>query len=71
MNEKPHIRKRPLRIGGVMRCCVATLNQTMVTELEGETLECKHCSNRLVVRNGMWEWDSGWVKNAKTDLSGN
>jgi hypothetical protein len=54
---EPHPRKLPLRLGGVMRCCIETLSTTPVTEEEGEILKCKWCSSSLIVRNGVWEWN--------------
>lgn len=49
----------PLRIGGVMRCCVATLDAigppASMTK-EGDTLSCSYCSSGLIVRGGAWEW---------------
>jgi len=55
--EKPHFRQLPLRIGGVMRCCLETLNTTPVIENEGDVLPCRYCKSQLRVRDGAWEWD--------------
>ena len=55
--DKPHFRQLPLRIGGVMRCCLVTLNESLVTEHEGDLLPCRYCKSRLRVRDGAWEWD--------------
>lgn len=52
----PHPRKAPLRIGGVMRCCMETLDTTPVMETEGEVLKCKHCRQSLVFTDGCWGW---------------
>jgi hypothetical protein len=52
-----HPRELPLRIGGVMRCCIHTLDNSLVREAEGDTLRCHHCKSRLRVREGAWEWD--------------
>lgn len=49
-------------IGGLMRCCTGTLSEYVhdhpyeVPE-EGATLPCQHCSSRMVVRDGAWQWD--------------
>jgi uncharacterized protein (DUF1810 family) len=48
---------KALRIGGVMRCCVETLNTTQVREVAGEVLKCKYCSSSLIFRDGAWEWN--------------
>jgi hypothetical protein len=59
---EPHQRQLPLRIGGVMRCCVETLNTTPVVENEGDVLPCRYCSSRLRVRDEAWEWDDEYHK---------
>lgn len=48
-----------LRPGGVMRCCIATLEirTTKGPPEEGETLPCQWCSSGLIYRDGAWEWD--------------
>jgi hypothetical protein len=56
--KEPHLRQLPLRIGGVMRCCIATLDEAIVTENEGDTLHCRWCKSQLRVRDGAWEWDA-------------
>ncbi len=55
--EAPHYRILPLRIGGVMRCCLETLETTAVEEKEGDILPCKYCKSSLRVRDGAWEWN--------------
>jgi hypothetical protein len=51
-----------LRPGGLMRCCVATLEQTMGTgddPKEGDELLCVYCKNLgggMVFKDGAWEW---------------
>jgi hypothetical protein len=52
-----HQRILPLAIGGVMRCCVETLDTTLVLEKEGDILHCKYCDSSLIVRNGIWQWN--------------
>ena len=55
---EPMVRTLPLRIGGVMRCCIETLDTTPITsEAEGTILPCKYCSSSLRVREGAWEWN--------------
>ena len=44
-----------LRPGGLMRCCIGTLDESEVEEVEGATLKCKHCPDSLVFRDGAWE----------------
>lgn len=54
----------PLRIGGVVRCCVATLadyeNDDGVND-EGTVLPCKYCKSALIVRGRTWEWYREYV----------
>jgi hypothetical protein len=57
-----HLRNLPLRLGGVMRCCIETLDTTEVEEKEGDVLPCKYCRSRLIVRDGAWEWDSKYER---------
>lgn len=50
-----------VRVGGLMRCCLATLDAAMAarTELpkEGEVLPCAHCTSSMVFNNEAWEWN--------------
>ena len=46
-----------LNQGGVMRCCAASLYNSLVTENEGDTFECEYCKTRLIVKNGVWQWN--------------
>lgn len=53
-----HERTKPLRIGGVMRCCIHTLNVAKnLFEVEGEVLKCSFCTSSLIFRDGEWEWN--------------
>jgi hypothetical protein len=51
----------PIKIGGLFRCCLATYDQlapVASATKEGDTLTCSYCDDgRMVVRNGVWEWD--------------
>lgn len=51
-----------LRIGGVLRCCAETLNETVFESppKEGDTLHCKYHTDEissLIFRDGAWEWN--------------
>ena len=54
-----------VREGGLMRCCLATLDAHMLAATEapkeGETLECRYEKNqprpRMRWRKGAWEWN--------------
>ena len=60
----------PLRIGGVMRCCVQVLNEhgpSASNSAEGDTLTCPYCGGGLIVRDGAWEW---WRDKPKDEAAG-
>lgn len=47
--------------GGLMRCCLATLNKAMLAATEppkeGDKLQCEyHDGYGMIFRNGAWEW---------------
>lgn len=47
--------------GGLMRCCLATLEERMATcapdPVEGEVLPCKYCSSSMIFGGGAWRWN--------------
>lgn len=49
--------------GGLMRCCLATLQEHMAnakaSPKEGEVLPCKYHpqDNSMIFRNGVWIWN--------------
>lgn len=48
----------PYRSGGLMRCCILTLEEEGLpaSELgEGDVLPCSYCSNQMVVHDECWE----------------
>lgn len=52
-----HRRTKPVRIGGLLRCCLTTLDEAEnLKEEEGETLHCKYCSSSMIFLNDAWEW---------------
>lgn len=53
-----HRRTKPVMIGGLMRCCLATLNGSeSLKEEDGEILPCKYCSSSMVFAKGIWGWN--------------
>ena len=51
------LRWRPIRIGGLYRCCVEEINGLDDAEdSEGDTLQCEHCKAWMTYRDGAWEW---------------
>lgn len=57
----PHLRRKKCHIGGLMRCCIETLDTTPVLEVEGETLQCKYAPNdklhNMIFQGGAWKWN--------------
>jgi hypothetical protein len=47
----------PIRHGGLMRCCLLTLDTYEGPETEGAVLRCKSCSDSMIVMNGCWIWN--------------
>lgn len=47
-----------IRIGGLMRCCVLTIEAEDRRErpIEGKEITCDQCGERLRFRAGAWEW---------------
>ena len=54
----PKVPEKRLALGGVMRCCQATLMEAEVREDPGEVLECKYCKGKLRFSDtkNLWEW---------------
>lgn len=48
--------RKPIRIGGLLRCCIATAEETNVQPTEGAILPCKWCNDSLRFCGGAWEW---------------
>jgi len=51
-----------INIGGMLRCCVATLNEMdLDTEVEnGQTLDCKYekeNNQSMILEDGIWKWN--------------
>lgn len=48
-------------IGGMLRCCIATLQEKLASQKEPskeeDTIKCKHCSSWMVFQIGAWRWD--------------
>ncbi len=49
--------ERPILVAGLMRCCIHTICTTTTPSRAGDTLDCEHCPNRMIVGgNGKWQW---------------
>ena len=47
-----------IAMGGLMRCCVATLDERCDEPVpEGGAIPCRWCSSRVVLKDGVWQWD--------------
>jgi len=58
------MRTAEVRIGGLLRCCLASLDEHMARATEdpkeGDKLECHYCKSPaggMIFRNRAWEWD--------------
>jgi hypothetical protein len=49
---------RRIRIGGLLRCCIATIetHEFKKAPKEGDEIECRYCSDRMRWHDGAWEW---------------
>lgn len=53
-----------VRQGGLMRCCLATITETMEAQSappqEGDVMHCKYHSDNggMIFREGAWEWNN-------------
>lgn len=47
-----------VRVGGLMRCCIHTIETTEIKNepAEGDSMECRYCSDQLRWHDGAWEW---------------
>lgn len=52
------MRPRKIRVGGLMRCCMATIDELPddTPEEDGHTVACKHCGGPIRFFRGAWEW---------------
>lgn len=50
--------QRPIRPGGLFRCCTGTYGETDEPSKVGDVLKCRHCSSSMrVAADGIWEWN--------------
>lgn len=57
--NSPAPERLPLAIGGVMRCCIATLDAHETAggaQAEGTVLPCRYCKSALHVQGNVWRW---------------
>lgn len=52
-------RTKPLQMGGVMRCCIESINEHDDSQDQtGEVVQCNHCSSSLILNHkGIWIWN--------------
>jgi hypothetical protein len=57
--------KYRVRQGGLMRCCLLSLDDAMVVAPEppnpGDRLKCKWCPSHMIFRDGAWQWDQDYA----------
>lgn len=58
---------KPYAIGGVLRCCIATLFDADVKEEKGEKVPCKYCSDGFEFDGEAWRKWWGEAKEAKNE----
>lgn len=49
----------PIRIGGLMRCCIESLERNAPDDApEGTAFRCLWCSDEagMIFRDGVWQW---------------
>lgn len=52
--------ERQVHIGGLMRCCLATIAECDLPSVVGTVLPCKYgCSGAVVGEDGAWGWNRG------------
>lgn len=49
----------PVNIGGLLRCCVQTARGADPDVYADGLVQCPHCKEWMVWRDGAWQWDSG------------
>lgn len=53
--------ERPLRPGGLYRCCTQTWNRTKDLSVIGTVVPCPHCMHAMIVAvDGTVEWHEKW-----------
>ncbi len=57
--------KRNVKQGGLLRCCLNTLDSYHGYEAEGTTKLCNFCPTRMMVKDGAWVWDKEYEQGYK------
>lgn len=61
MDEEVAANERPVRHGGLMRCCLYTLTETTSPSRVGTVLDCMYepegNGNLIVAPDGVWQWN--------------
>ena len=50
------VNKRKVKEGGLMRCCLATLQERDEEDKEGQIINCKYCGDKMFFNGIYWEW---------------
>lgn len=59
----------PIRTGGLMRCCCATIDDyydkpVIPKPAQDDILRCEYCASSMIFRYGCWEWNREGVEAA-------
>lgn len=56
--------ERRIRIGGLLRCCIATVHEIDAMTKPGDIRECNYCHkpSLRVGDDGVWEWNHDFEK---------
>ena len=59
MTTAPQKNTPKIRIGGLMRCCILTIEEDAPKNpKEGDKMRCRYCkSGDIIFKDGAWEWD--------------
>ena len=57
---------KSIAIGGLLRCCILSLQEYTGPEEEGQTLVCTYCRAPLILRGDRWHWDMDREKSQPT-----
>ena len=49
-----------VRIGGLYRCCLETLEESNPFGIEGDEISCVYCGDYMRFNDGAWEWSGPW-----------
>lgn len=55
------MKDEPIRIGGLLRCCILSIHEHEYQGVEGSVLQCKYCTGgSMIFHDGAWEWNKNF-----------